>query len=234
MVNKYQSEILAFQEFNSPETAYILGFLWADGYLVHRKYNLGLCCNIASDDAHEIIPNFLQTGDWYIWHAKKPRKITWKKQSTLRMRNICLYHKMMSYNFDKRSEGYSPINLIEDIPENLHHYWYLGYFDGDGSLYISKDKYNSHMTLSGQYSQDWGFITNLFQSLGINKWEEKQKISKKGHKSSIIRLSHRLSIAKFGDYIYSDINFLSLTRKKNTYLKLKDIIRTSKRNVKPN
>lgn len=192
------------------EVSYILGFLWADGYLNPSGYTIAT--EIISEDAINLIPIFTQTGKWNITYRQRKH---WKPQT-----KICSFGKSL-YSFLTSMDYYdktTPKQILNLIPKDLQHYWWRGYFDGDGCFYYNKKQYLRQLAITSDYDQDWTFVVKLSKSLGIKKHQIKQTISPKSYSSSQFRITNKSDITKFANYIYQDYDGLGLKRKHDKYL----------------
>jgi hypothetical protein len=99
------------------------------------------------------------------------------------------------------------------IPENLRHYWWRGYFDGDGWFTISKNAGVAGIcSCSGQ---DWMFFQNLVDKLEFTIFQQ-DEVKESGRVSKML-LVNRPAIFKFFNYIYKGESF-GLQRKKDKFL----------------
>ena len=183
-----------------PEIIYSLGLLWADGY-VYQKNNVNtVALKSTYPDGDEFYKIFQKTGNWnyYKYECKEKR---WKPSILLNTNNKPLANFLNE--MDYHSKNNSACKILSLIPENLKHYWFRGLFDGDG--HISKDtKIHPQIIISSEYNQNWKYIDDLFKKLEISYYSKKRVISKKGHKSSRIRISNRKDCKRLLDYIYQN------------------------------
>lgn len=189
----------------TPEVCYLLGFLWADSYLVKNRYEIRL--EIVKDDMEELIPIFATTGEWGISYRTRPNR---RPQACAATGNLRLHKFFTSHGYLNKLD---PFDCLDKIPEDLKHLWYRGYFDGDGCLYITKT--TKHLSFASNYDQNWDFILALDSTFTINK------VLKENSKSSTTRLAKKQNILNVLNYIYKDNLHLGLRRKYNKYLLLK-------------
>jgi hypothetical protein len=192
-----------FTKVNTPEAAYILGFLWADGFLgSHYTINT----EIVSDDAIVIEKIFSSTGKWYIYKRKRDN---YKPQTKFSCTNKPLYEYLIKLGFNNKNK--SPNKILKTIPKKLQHYWFRGYFDGDGCWYFYPKGYLRQCTIASKYSQNWEFMVQLMGVLKIKKYNinKTKRINKKGIENahSRIRFCNIDAIIKFGNYIYNGNQF---------------------------
>lgn len=215
----------------TPESAYLLGFLWGDGYLYHRSffekrktkkgvssykknsYHIKVECS--EDDLSSIIPIFEQSGKWTSYRRKRVNK---KPQLCLSTANKMLYDFLLTNNYQIKS-GASP-EILKHIPEELIHYWWRGYFDADGCIYKIKNSDRSkQVSISSVYDQDWIVTTDLLDRLGVT-YSIRRIVRSEKSRYSEVRFTSNKSTETFLEYIYSGKEF-GLLRKKQTYLKSK-------------
>jgi hypothetical protein len=197
-----------FIKITTPEVAYILGFLWADGFL-GAGYSIN--AEIVSDDAIILEKIFLSTGKWHIFQRHRKG---FRASTKFTCNSKLLYEYLIDLGFNAKNK--SPDKLLKTIPKKLRSYWFRGYFDGDGCWYFNSQNYLKQCTITSKYCQDWNFMIQLFIGLKVDLYNinKQDKKNKKGIKntSSRIRLCNLNSIKKFGKYIYKGQAF-GLNRK---------------------
>lgn len=213
--DQYNVNPLQFMDVKTPEAAYILGFLWADGFLgSHYSIN----AEIISDDAIVIEEVFLSTGDWHIFQRHRKG---YKPQTKFTCNSKMLYEHLIKIGFKEKHK--CPNKLLKTIPKKLQHYWFRGFFDGDGCWYFSRQNHLRQCTISSRYDQNWKFLIKLFFELKIKQYNINSQILKNKkniiNKSSQLRLCNLDAIQKFGNYIYSGDRF-GLTRKLNKFYEI--------------
>ena len=198
------------------EDVYLLGFLWADGYLnaqnakTNNYHNLQ--CTIVYNDFLDLKPIFNKVGNWgeYIKEANIKDGVCRQKSIILTISDTRWNSILCSVDFDKK--GYaSPTKLLKKIPKKKHYLFYRGYVDGDGCFYIT-DK-AKHFFIGSTYNQDWSHIESLFTKLKIKHYKIKKYVSKTGYKDSRIRISSIDGIQKIVKYLYQDRLDMGLKRK---------------------
>lgn len=213
--------ISSFENVSTPEAAYLLGYFWADGYVGPNTVSM----TISKEDMDEISNIFKSTGNWTIKSAHKG-SLSKKDMSIIYCCSKKLVNIFKLMNYHNKSGG-SPLKALKKIPENLHNYWFRGYFDGDGCIYFNKKSYRSTITIASVADQNWDFIKLLAKNLDINfnlyikdakyKYKNKTLIGK----CSMIMICGAKNIQKFFDYIYSDnLSKFGLKRKYNIFINL--------------
>ncbi len=211
MDKKYNHSILLnnLKNVSSPEMAYVLGLLWADGTV--SKYSLRI--NLIQKDMKNIEHIFDATGEWGKYYHTYKNQPTWKTQKILSITNkeTCDYLKSLDYN---KKSIVSPSKVLNIIPEDLKYFWWRGFFDGDGCIHI-KLPYK-HFCLAGSFEQSWLDTEILMTNLLVNDFKIRRTKHKNGKwKSSTFNLGGKNSILKFFNYIYPNYIFddLGLKRK---------------------
>lgn len=188
---------------DSKESAYVLGFLWADAY-IYVKRHFTILEIIKSD--FDNISNLFQ--NWTISYRNRKNR---QPQARAQTSNGLLYDFLVQHNYLNKSGG-SPSSIINHIPEQYRSYWYLGYIDGDGSWYTNYKNSCNHIHIGSTYDQDWNFMLELGNQLDIY-FGISRRIAKNGNKSSIVRCSNLEEIKKIQSYLYPNGYEIGLKRK---------------------
>jgi hypothetical protein len=109
--------------------------------------------------------------------------------------------------------------ILSLIPYNLKSYFYLGVVDGDGCFYYKNNDKNvvRQFSISSTYEQDWSYVEDIFRLLNIKY--SIQRTLRKNSKYSQIRITNKIDIYNFGNFIYENINIdnIGLDRKYNKF-----------------
>lgn len=198
-------------ELNNKEHIYLMGFLWADGYLHDTLNRLEL--SIVTEDFNDINILF-DTNYWAIYQRNRKER---KPQTTVGLyrEDVCNVFRN-EYNYVEKS--YKCPNFINKIPTEFLHYFIRGFFDGDGCFYVSADNKQKQCYLAGSYDQNWDWIEELFNDIGV-EYSIKRKVQNEKSKYSIVYIKKK-SISTFGNYIYKDFlnDNIGLKRKYNKFL----------------
>jgi len=211
---KYVSLSQNFVSHFTKESAYVLGFLWADGFLIKTSGNIGIELQI--EDFQQVEQTFFVTYPWSKFLRQRENR---KPQGRFSAKNLTLYKFLFENDYQTKSIS-SACKILNKLPENLKHYWWRGYFDGDGCIYVNLKNQTYQVSFAGSYDQDWTFAENLLKTLNI-----KYTISKtihKSNKSSKVRFTGKSNIKKFYDYIYRDMNF-GLMRKFEKFMSIPNL-----------
>ena len=126
---KYPMRENAFKVIDTPEKAYWLGFLYADGYVGFGKLEVGL----AIKDIHhlELLAQFLETD------APITKRMIGNSEAC--RINICSTQLVNDLERHGCTQAKSLTLEWPDLQEELYSHFMRGYFDGDGCCYRRKD-----------------------------------------------------------------------------------------------
>lgn len=195
------------------EFVYFLGILWSDGFIERSRAVL----EIVEEDALQIVNDIKKIDFLNICTMRRERKNR-RPQMSIYFCNTKFYDSYLGEHFINKSIR-SPNSLIEEIPNDLKRYFFLGLVDGDGCFYFNKKTRQFYITSS--YDQDWSHIINLFNSIDVEQYEVKKVVNKKGNRSSYIRVKKHDEINNIFNFLYPIGYEMGLKRK---FLKCKDII----------
>jgi len=201
-----------FEKIDTEEKAYFLGFLYSDGYIYPKKNSVSLCLQI---EDIEILNKFNTciSSNRPLYRIKPPKKFPYRK--VLVKLNIvnnqffkhliskgCLNKKSLILKFPNKSI----------IKKDLLHHFIRGYFDGDGSVYISSNKLNI------EFTGTLNFITEvqniLIKDLGFNKTSIYFK--KNAKNTCRVRYTGNKQCLKFKNWLYKN-STVFLDRKKSKF-----------------
>lgn len=196
--------------FNKPVDLYILGLLWADGYVHKEKNRVELC--LITEDFKDIL-NLFNTTQWNVYTRNREGK-----SPSTTLGNYLLETSEYFRDLGYCNKSQEKPKFLDKVPEELKHYFFRGFFDGDGCFYLSKDGKQKQCYLAGSYDQDWDWVEDVFNTIGV-EYSIKNKTQNNGkHKYSIVYIS-RKSIESFGTYLYKGVEF-GLNRKRNKFIKI--------------
>ena len=192
-------------------TAYILGLLWADGYIPKNSNIIKLEC--VNDDMIHFKKIFDKTGVWN--KTERLRENKKRPISLVSTSNKLLKEYLIENDYCHKSLK-SPNKILSIIPSNLINFFLLGMIDGDGCFYFNQKYGLRQFTLTGSLNQDWNSFEKIFNELNISYKINRKPNSNIGY--SQIRIINKENIKKLGEYIYPNLtNEIGLPRKFEKY-----------------
>lgn len=199
-----------FFNVKTPEAAYFLGFLWADGYLGKGIKEHRIAIEIKTSDFICLEPLLKKIGKWSICHRQRENR---SPQSAATTNNKPLHNFLADKGYRAKSNQ-SACSIINHVPIHLRNYWFRGLIDGDGHI----DK-SGHLGISSGFNQDWEYMIDICKKIGIN-YSIRKWISKLGHGASEFRMTKRAESIYFLDWVYHEYpnDKIGLDRKYSTYI----------------
>jgi intein-encoded DNA endonuclease-like protein len=207
--NIYTVDETFFQNINSEEKAYILGLWYSDGNVKNNLIRISL----QEDDIEilEKVKNILKyTGPLKL----KIKKGNRKKQVELAITRKCLADQLINLGCVPNK---SLILTFPDfLSEELIQHFIRGYFDGDGSINIKKEK-NCSISIT---STD--MFNNVLEKLLLTQFQikSKQYYRYKNTCTTSLMIGKTRNSLNFLNWIYSN-STIHLNRKYQKYLALK-------------
>lgn len=200
-----------FEKINTPEKAYWLGFLYADGYI--SKTN-ELRINLKKDDEEHLqkFLNAIEATNTTIKYSIKTdkNKIYYQAYIGIRDKKIvndlndkgCVNKKSLILTFPK-----------EKVPSRLYSHFIRGYMDGDGSIHYTQcgkaKKPNYRLSFLG--------TKNMLENIKHILNKDNLSLEDKGT-YYCLQINGNKQLEKIFEYIYKDsYSEIELTRKKQIY-----------------
>lgn len=184
----YPRDSFYFNQINTPDKAYWLGILYADGSInsTNNEIALGLI-----DEEH--IKKFQQAlgAVNHKIHVKEDRRFKNAKTGYILSVKDAQLHK------DLIKWGCIPNKT--DFPNIPYHYishFIRGYFDGDGSIHYLKGSNNFRISFLGTFE----FLTNIKNELHC----EKISLAKGTGKAYVLQINGRKQLLRILEYVYKD------------------------------
>lgn len=195
-----QGNIRYFEKIDSPQKAYILGFIAADGYIVNNTF--GIQINICDIDVLNLIRNEIGS----------EKNITYPNEKMCRftLTNKLLVQDLYNLGITPRKSK-TLENIIKNIPKKLHPDFISGYFDGDGCVVLNKKPERTNISISFRGTKEFleGFINTMelsnyyfnFYKTWVLSFSKKEEVYKfyTLYKSSCFKLSRKIN--KFNEGI---------------------------------
>lgn len=201
-------------------STYVLGLLWADGYIAKntpntkQRYDINIEC--IDDDMTFFRIMLDKTG---VWNFHSRQRNDWRQITKATTCNKELLTYLIKNEYHEKSLK-SPTKIISKIPTHLIRYFILGVIDGDGCFYFNQKHFLRQFTIAGSLNQDWSSFEAIFNELGIIYKINRRPNNKTG--SSDIRILNKTNIKKLGEYIYPTFekDKIGLPRKYKKYLEI--------------
>lgn len=201
---KYNIKSNYFSQIDNSDKAYILGFLYADGYNGEQSNSLQICLN--SQDEGILIYIKEQLGS-NVTICKKIRKGGYSNSLMSELR-IC--SKQISQDLAKwgcMQNKTFKIRFPDFLQEELYPHFIRGYFDGDGCICLSKRANGIVVNFAGNLSFLDGLNSFLSQKIGVSL-----KNIRLSNKIGYLNYSRKEDIKKIYAYFYTNFSF-TLDRK---------------------
>jgi hypothetical protein len=211
----------------TPETAYFLGYFWADGNIIKRNTHKS-SISLVEKDAEYLFNNIVKKINGNVWTIsnsipvysidKFGNKKQVRNQKLIKSYSIELFNffKIMNYDIKSKTNFNKIFNII---PQHLKSLFILGLFDGDGCINTTYKTYKNisgRVEFSSTYNYDWSTFANY---LSENKIEYiiKNRVNKNG-KCSLFRINKQTSIINLYELIYKNSE-IGLLRKREKFKK---------------
>lgn len=195
-------------------SGYLLGFLWADGYVCkkheNRKENK-ICIYIASEDMEDIKDLYFISGNWQIY---KKNHSTRKSLTRIQCHSKKLYDFLEDLDFKNKSEK-SPIKILQNKNVEYKRGFWRGFIDGDGCYYFNPLIRKKVISVSGTLNQDWTSYIELLNELKIKFSIIRKKINLGGR--SEVRINKSKDLLILINYIYPNKKYDSIGLKRKFY-----------------
>lgn len=195
---RYNIDDTFFENINTENKAYWLGFLWADGYL--NNFALTLTLSI-KDKEH--LKKFLIS-------LKTNRPLKEYNYSYAKIIRVNLSNKKIVQ--DLKKQGFLDRRNFPNINKGLIYHFIRGLFDGDGCVSNRKNRGNPYFSLLAEELLLLK-LKNIFMNIGLS--DTKLKKRHKDSKSNVLAIEYvgRNNIKKIYEYLYKDATIF-LERKK--------------------
>lgn len=200
---KYYHNFDFFEDINTEEKAYWLGFMFADGYIVDysSKYGedkFGITLHMDDMETLEKFKNSISSTNPITDVSSNGRKlirIIMSSQKTVDdlIKHGCVKQKSLILK--------PPIG----VPKNLVHHFIRGFFDGDGSIFYNKSEFERHEnwntpSYSISITSTKEMIEWIIDTIGFGNLSKE----KRRERTWYYRQSGNQKVKLFCDFIYKD------------------------------
>jgi intein-encoded DNA endonuclease-like protein len=206
---RYNVDKEYFDDVNTEEKAYWLGFLFADGYIRERKYGNSLEMKLSEKDENHLhlFRKHLKSNHKIIKGINKTKCKSGISES--RICHLAIYSNELVKSIKNKGMHSKKTFTIDkpNIDKNLINHFIRGYFDGDGSFSFNPKKYINKTQI---VSASVNFIDFI-----INELKENQ-IEIRLYSNIKLQIQNKIDNLKFYNYIYKNATIF-LERKKDKY-----------------
>ena len=205
-----------FKQINTPESAYILGFLYADGN-VHSKLNQ---IKLKLQESDKYILNDIKSKLKYSGplHFYKKKKDTHQNQYSLVISNPKIHRDLCKWGVVPNKTFH--LKFPQFLDNFLLSHFVRGYFDGDGCFYIDYKRNSAEWSMISTTS-----FCNSFKNILMDEFQIKSVIQHDNRWSSgidRIRVRRKKDIINLCKWMYNDAGMF-LHRKKNKFLEFRSM-----------
>lgn len=209
---KYRCIDSYFDKIDSDEKAYVLGFLYADGYIT-ENHRIGLLLARKDEEVAKFILSRLCPSKEVKYYNNQSIKRSPQVKFRITSKRIYNRLKELSFYTNKTSKQ---SDILKKIPNEWKNSFIRGFCDGDGNIrcqHVRLQSYKFSFTFSNGTDQ---ILQDIMQHLNSQKIYSKIYAYKNYY---MLSSNRKLDVAKFCKLIYENDNF-SLKRKKNLALKV--------------
>lgn len=208
-IRKYQVNENYFDNIDTPNKAYILGFLYADGYNnpITKSMVLDLK-DIDKEILEKISKELGNTRPLYFYTSINKTDKKERHNCRLTISNKHIHEQLLKLGVIPNKTFI--LSFPDFIPDNLMSHFIRGYFDGDGCFSYSNKTNRSYITIcsSDIFCEELASFLKEKENITLHV----NNISNKNEKTKIARTSSKKEIINFLKYIYRDSD-LKLERK---------------------
>lgn len=201
MVRKYDINETYFDVIDTEEKAYMLGFLYSDGYNNVEKHEVKIRLSKSDEDILIKFRNIL--------YPNKDKPLYYHKRDNHIYSELNISNKHISDTLEKHGCGQAKTFNLEFpffIDDSLYHHFIRGVFDGDGSICCVTLKSGEHKTMFSiiGYRPFISSINNIIsKSCGLNENKLIDYTGKDERIATLARSGCRQCII-IRDYLYKD------------------------------
>lgn len=207
--NRFQINEKFFQTW-SPQMAYVLGFIFADGAIEDVQKSSRTCYIALSSVDISILKQIrLSMNSNHKFYLRKSRLVTYRDGKSYNSRDSFIFRigSKLMYN-DLLSLGVTPRKslsiLFPSIPIEYLHLFIRGYFDGDGCIHLKEGKYPKVIFTSGSIKFIQGLANILSNILQIPAKSANSQIENSGNPCYRLGYSSKDS-RKILEFMYKDL-----------------------------
>lgn len=204
----------------TPNMAYVLGFLFADGSISKRQCDVVIGLAVKDENVLDFIKKETKSQRPIYRFAANRGKDKWKRQeaSYLYLSSKILVQKAMELGLKPR-KTYND-DPFPNVPDEMFPHFIRGYFDGDGTVFIALDKRwkseSCRIGFIGSPRFIMGIRDGLVRLAGMR--HKSTHLEKEKTTVSRVLWSHPDDLRKFYSFVYPDGFGFCLERKRGKLL----------------
>lgn len=222
---KYSCDIDYFSNIDTPEKAYWLGFIFADGFIGKNNSSERFGISLSKVDEEHLykFKNAINST-----HPIRTYKVSNGYKVGVDYCRIIIAEKKIVDDLIKQGCVYHKTDILEppNIPKILRRHWIRGYMDGDGSIIVHNTKHGDAYSIGFTGTDDvlnW-IMDELIDDKILNRRYPITK-RRKGQIVSNISFGGNYLVKNYLDYIYKDAS-VYLQRKYDRYVNLCNMLNT--------
>jgi hypothetical protein len=217
---RYKFNDRYFENINTPNKAYFLGLLYADGSINTKKNSCKITLTEKDSYILESLRKEVETKKPLAYGKSKPIKNTkyiGKAYYSLELNSEKLINDLEGKGITANKSQILKFPTEEQVPLDKLSHFIRGYIDGDECIYASQNRIMINIVSSEWFLKDLSIF--LSKELNINANHKKDKRSNSWY-MFITRISE---VLRFCEYIYSDDNCIKLLRKYEKFKNFKNM-----------
>lgn len=221
-----------FDIIDTPEKAYYMGFLWADGCNFRKDVNgknaYHIVMNLQERDGDILrrlckeiyeTDDILRLTDPNTTNHKHPQKR--QKQYNLRITSKHISDTLLNYGMEPRKSFTLTVPKNVEFDENLWRAFIRGYYDGDGGISFNNNSKNYVVGMLSSPDFIFAIKDIIYKYTGIDIHEE--KISRYSKPMYSLKIHGNNKSKAFLDWLYVE-STVHLVRKYDKYMSLKQLV----------
>ena len=209
---KYTLKENLFKDINDEASAYWMGFIAADGCITPKELTISLALK---DLNHlELFKEYIESDR----PIKTKKDIKTDKYSPRHSCNISVGSQYVCDNLVKNGLFYRKTHklTLPNIKNSLMHHFVRGYFDGDGNIYMSKNKKNIQWQIISTKKFCLELQDILIKELNLSKTKLQDPNPQRNNNIRRMRWGGTAAVIALYYYMYKDATIF-LNRKKDYY-----------------
>lgn len=208
--SKYNIDENFFKKIDTEQKAYVLGFLYADGCISENKNSFSIGLKKQDEKILLEILKVMQSNQILYYHKSRySNKNKYTEKACLNICNKILHTDLINLGLTPRKSLTLVFPSTDILPINLQRHFMRGYFDGDGSIYITQQSFRVNLISTKEFCDTY---LNILPTNNVNIRKENRTIENVWY-FVIAKLNDIESIYKF---FYENATIF-LDRKKNKF-----------------